>query len=86
MIALSVARIRSVISDCKTESDIALTLRSHKIRYHFSTDHGFLQIRIPYRKGYIRIYRTCSRSCPFLVSVVPSVPWFAPVPVVHNYD
>ena len=85
MVALSIKRVRSVVADCKTENDIALALRSHKIKYSFSTDHGFLQIRIPYRKGFIRIYRTCSKACPWFVSTVPSVPWFAPVPVIHNW-
>ena len=85
MIALSIKRVRSIIADCKTESEIALVLRSHKIKYSFSTDHGIFQIRIPYRKGFVRIYKSCSRSCPWFVSTVPSVPWFAPVPVVHNW-
>lgn len=85
MIALSVNRIRSVISGCYTEPEVISVLRFHKIKYSFSTDHGFFQIRIPCRKGYIRIYRTCSRSCPFMVSTVPAVPYIVPVPVVHNW-
>ena len=84
MITLSVNRIRSLVGNCKTEIDLVSTLRKHKIKYTFSTDCGFLQIRIPYKKGYIRIYRTCSRSCPFIVSTVPAVPYIAPIPVLRN--
>lgn len=83
MIMLSSNRIRSIIADCKTERDITQALRNHKVKYTFSTDTGFLSVRIPCKKGYIRIYRTASRSRPFLVSSVPPVP-FMPVPVLHN--
>ena len=85
MLALSMNRVRSIVGNCKTEMDIVSILRSHKIKYSFSTDHGFLQIRIPYKKGYIRIYKTCSRSYPFMVTTVPAVPCIAPVPVLHNW-
>lgn len=84
MIMITAERIRSMIRNCHTEKDVATVLRSHKVRYSFSTDTGFLSIRIPSRKGYIRIYRTCSRSCPFQVSAVAPVPFPFPVPVYHN--
>ena len=71
MIALSVNRIRNIITVCNTEHEIITILRKHKIKHSTTVDHGFFQIRIPCRKGYIRIYRTCSRSAPFLVSAVP---------------
>ena len=74
-------RIRSVIADCKTEIDIVSTLRAHKIRYSFSTDTGILAIRIPCRKGYIRIYKTCSRSAPFTVRTESPAPYNYPFPV-----
>ena len=78
------ARVRSLVSDCKTEMEIASVLRSRKIKYSFSTASGFLSIRIPCRKGSIIIYRTCSRSAPFMVKSVSPVP-FIPVsaPVYH---
>lgn len=83
MIMLSPSRIRAIISDCHTEREISDVLRRHKIKYSFATDTGYMSIRIPCKKGFIRIYRTCSRSHPFLVSSVPPVP-FMPVPVLHN--
>ena len=84
MINVSINKIRSAIAGCMTEIDVINSLRKHKIRYSFSTDYGFTQIRIPYKKGYIRIYRTCSRSAPFIVSVIPAVPFIAPVPVIYH--
>ncbi len=78
-------RIRSIIADCKTEADIVSALRSHKIKYTFTTETGPLNIRIPCRKGYIRIYRTCSRSAPFLVRNVPPIV-YCPVPFYPAED
>ena len=83
IIAVNPARIRSMIAGCRTERDIESLLRSHKIRYTYTTETGYLSIRIPCRKGCIRIYRTCSRSCPFQVRNDSPVP-FLPVPVLHN--
>lgn len=75
---INTARIRSIIADCTTEADIVSALRSHKVRYTYTTDTGYLNIRIPYRKGCIRIYRTCSKRSPFMVctmkSIIPHIP------------
>lgn len=80
------ARIRSMVSDCKTEMEVASVLRSHKIKYTFATDTGFITIRIPCRKGCIRVYRTCSRSAPFLVRADnPSPVPHYPVPI-YTYN
>ena len=79
----SASRIRSVVADCKTEIDITLALRSHKIRYSYATDTGYMSIRIPCRKGIVRIYRTCSRSAPFLVR--PDSPMYT-APILHKDD
>ena len=81
------ARVRSLVSDCKTEMEVASVLRSHKIKYSFATDTGFMTIRIPCRKGCVRVYRTCSRSAPFLVRTDnPSPVPHYPVPVyTYNY-
>ena len=82
MILLSSSRIRSIIADCKTEIDVIAALRYHKIKYTYSTDLGNLSIRIPCRKGYIRIYRTCSKTCPYLVTAVSPTTIY-PVPVLY---
>ena len=67
MIIITSERIRSIVSDCKTEQDIISALRSHKVKYSFTTETGYLSIRIPCKTGTIRIYRTCSRSNPFVI-------------------
>ena len=76
------SRIRTMISDCKTEPEIISVLRSHKIKYSYATDTGFLSIRIPCRKGYVRIYRTCSRSAPFHVKAIEPQTIYS-FPVLH---
>lgn len=80
-------RVRSLITDCKTEMEVVSVLRSHKIKYSFTTDTGYMNIRIPCRKGCIRIVRVCSRSAPFLVRAdTPSPVPHYPVPVfIRNY-
>lgn len=90
MILPNAKRIRSLIANEKTEQGIAMVLRSHKIRYRFTTETGFLSIRVPCLTGCIRIFRTCSRSYPFVVrqekphqEQLPRV--FAPV-YLTNYD
>lgn len=82
MILLSSARVRSIISECKTEIDLVCSLRLHKIKYFFTTESGFLELRIPCRKGNIRIFRSCSRSAPFRM-ISESAPVYH-VPVYHN--
>lgn len=66
-ILLSADRIRSAISGARTEKEIELSLRRHKIRFSYDTSAGFLAYRIPVRSGSVLVYRTCSRSAPFAV-------------------
>ena len=82
---VSVSRLRSLISGCRTDPEVIAVLRSHKIRYSYTTETGSLSIKIPCRKGSVRIYRTCSRSAPFQVRQAVPVPnlYPVPVPVLH---
>lgn len=57
MIMISAKKIRSLLARCRTETDVITALRSNKIRYSYTTETGNLSIRIPYRKGVIRIIR-----------------------------
>ena len=84
MVMVSAERIRSIVADCKNEMEVAHVLRSHKIRYTFSTTTGTLALCVPYRKGTIRIYRTCSRSAPMMVHTIRSGS-VNPVPVLYDY-
>lgn len=86
MILINSNRIRSIIADCKTEQEIILSLRSHKIKYTYTTETGFLSIRIPCKKGIIRIYKTCSRSAPFVVRSETASFYPFPLPVYSWND
>ena len=66
------SRIRSVIAGAMTERDVTDSLRSHRIKYSYSTDGGYGHIRIPARSGSVVIYRTVSRSAPFIVRSAPA--------------
>lgn len=80
-VLLTAARVRSAIDGARTEKDVELSLRAHKIRYSYDTRTGILAFRIPARSGAVLVYRTASRSAPFTVR--PAVPGVAPVfPVV----
>ena len=73
MIIITPDRIRSLVSECKTDTDLIASLRRHKIRYKYTTDPGFLSVAIPCRTGKVLVYRTASRSNPFrVIPVIPS--------------
>lgn len=81
-ISITPARIRSILTSCRTEKDVEKAFRAHGIRYSYDTAAGFLAFRVPARSGSVRVYRAASRSAPFMVSSVPPVPVY-PVPVLH---
>lgn len=76
---LTADRIRAIVADARTEKDVELSLRSHKIRFSYDTGAGFLAFRIPARSGNVLVYRTCSRSAPFRAIVA------APAPAGYPY-
>lgn len=76
---LSAGRVRSAIAGARTEKDVVNSLRQHKIRYTWTTSPGFLSIRVPVRSGSVLIYRTASRSVPFLVRSASPVPFSFPL-------
>lgn len=78
-ILLTPARVRSVIADARTEKDIEILLRSHKIHYSYNTSTGFMAFHIPARTGPIIVYRTASRSAPFTVRTAAPAPVVAPI-------
>lgn len=80
---LTVDRIRAMVTGARTEKDIELLLRSHKVKFSYDTGAGFLAFRIPARSGTVLVYRTCSRSAPFTVRAAApaAVPAFPVVPV-----
>ena len=85
MINITANRVRAMIEDCTTEMEVAKALRAHKVKYTFTTDTGFLTIRIPCRKGSVRVYRTCSRAARFAVQHRTPGNVHA-IPVLHTSD
>ena len=72
MIIITKSRVKSIVSDCKTDVDLIANLRRHKIRYGYTTDAGFLSVVIPCSTGKVRVYRSASKSNPY--KVVPVSP------------
>lgn len=72
MIILTPNRLKTIVSECKTDADLAASLRHHKIRHRYTTESGFLSVVVPCSTGSVRIYRTASRSNPF--RVIPASP------------
>lgn len=70
MIIITPSRVKSIVSECKTDADLIANLRRHKIRYGYTTETGFLSIVIPCSTGKVRVYRTASKSNPFRVAPV----------------
>lgn len=68
-IQLTADRIRSIISGAKDEKAVLSTLKHHRVRFNVrkSPEGCAVNIFIPCKTGKIRIYRTCSRSAPFMV-------------------
>ena len=66
-ILLTSARIRSALDGVRTEKDVELSLRAHKIRFSYDTSAGYLAFRIPTCSGSVLVYRTASRSAPFRI-------------------
>lgn len=83
---LTAGRIRSALDGVRTEKDVELLFRAHKIRYTYDTREGFLAFRVPVQSGSVLVYRTAARSAPFMVrAVAPSVaPSFPVVPVLRR--
>ena len=80
---LTADRIRAALDDARTEKDVELSLRAHKIKFSYDTSAGFMAFHIPARSGVVLVYRTASRSAPFMVRAAApaAAPAFPVVPV-----
>lgn len=56
-ILLSASRVRSIIADARTDKDLELMLRAHKVRYTYTTETGHLAVKVPTRTGAVYITR-----------------------------
>ena len=90
---LTVDRLRDIVSVAATERDLVKSLRRHKIRYTWTTDPGYLAARVICRSGPVLIYRSASRSAPFVIrsAAAPAVRLpvlssvYAPLPAPAGY-
>ena len=69
-------KIKAIVSECKTDADLAATLRYHRIKHRYTTETGFLSVVIPCSTGKVRVYRTASKSNPFRVAPVMPTPFY----------
>lgn len=72
-------KVRAIADAAVNEKDLETLFRTHKIRFSWTTAPGFLAARVPVRSGSVLVYRTCSRSAPFLVRA--SAPAVNPYPL-----
>jgi len=70
MVIITPNRVKSIISECKTEADLETTLRYHKLKHKYTTETGFLSCVIPCKTGSVRIYKVASKTNPFVVEAV----------------
>ena len=73
MVLLTAKRLRSILSDCRTDADLQATLKYHRIKFKYTTETGFLSVTVTTAAGTYRIYRTASTSAPYRVDLVPPV-------------
>ena len=79
-------RIRSMLTDCRTDADVAATLRFHKVRFRYEIVAGSLSVVVPCITGTIRIIRTASRSAPYAIGNMRPEPYAWPTHVGRGYD
>lgn len=73
MVLLTAKRLRSIVTDCRTDADLQATLKYHRIKFKYTTETGFLSVTVPTAAGTYRIYQTASASAPYRVDLVPPV-------------
>ena len=78
---LTADRLRSVIADARTEKDLELSLRLHRIRFTWTTEPGYLAAKVPLRSGAVLVYRSASRSAPFRIRSAAPAPVLCSAPV-----
>jgi len=70
---LTADRLRSIAAAAGTEKELENLLRSHKIRFTWTTAPGYLCARVTCRSGSVLVYRSATRSAPFVVRSAPAV-------------
>ena len=84
MIIITPNRVKNMLADCRTEADVAATLRYHKVKFHYSTDCGFTSIVVPCSSGAIRVYRTASKVAPIAIGAIAPAPYARPTHIMRR--
>ena len=78
MMLITSSRLRSILSECRTEADLQATLRYHRIKFKYDTKLGYLSIVIPTATGKARVTKTASKVAPFIVTSISPEPYSRP--------
>ena len=84
MIIITPNRLKNMLTDCRTEADVAATLRYHKVKFRYSTDCGFTSIIVPCSSGSVRIYRTASKVAPIVIGSIAPAPYARPTHITRR--
>lgn len=79
-------RLRSILSECRTEADLQATLRYHRIKFKYDTSLGYLALTIPTATGTIRVAKVASREAPFIMMRTAPEPYQHPRHVKPHYE
>lgn len=80
------SRLRSILSECRTEADLQATLRHHRIKFKYDTKLGYLSLTIPTATGTVRVAKVASREAPFVVMRTAPEPYEHPKHLKYHYE
>lgn len=86
MVLLTAKRLRSIVTDCRTEADLQATLRHHRIKFKYDTSPGYLSILVPTATGAVRVTKTASKEQPFTMSHAAPQPYERAMHVKIHYE
>ena len=78
MMLVTTNRLRMILAECRTNADVAETLRYHKVKFKYDTKPGYLSIVVPTATGSARITKTASKTAPFVIGSISPEPYSRP--------
>lgn len=85
MILITSRRLRSILSDCRTEADLQAALRYHRIKFKYDTSPGYLSVLVPTATGAVRVTKTASKTAPFTIGCTTPEPYERPKHLKYHY-
>lgn len=86
MVLITSRRLRTILSDCRTEADLQATLCYHRIKFKYDTALGYLSLIIPTATGSVRITRTASKTATFTIGCTTPEPYERPKHLKYHYE